>query len=180
MCARRARTRGGSHSPGIFRRPVGVPSCGGTNGAGAAGTRHVVGGRSPSHCDDPAALAADDSIAHVDRLRADRWHVGFCERVGCAGLLGQVEGRNAVSVSEWMDKQSKQWRAGVKVVAIDMCTVFKAAITACLPHAILVVDLFHVVRLVNNAVTEVRAASRSGTGAGEAARAIASGSCVTG
>jgi transposase len=55
---------------------------------------------------------------------ADRWHVGFCDLTGGAGLLGQVEGRTATSVSEWIDAQSRAWRAAVRVVAIDMCTVF--------------------------------------------------------
>jgi transposase len=80
----------------------------------------------------------------------------FCDLTGGAGLLGQVEGRNAASASHWIEQQSAAWRSGVKVVAIDMCTVFKAAVTASLPHAVLVVDLFHIVQLANNAVTEVR------------------------
>ena len=33
----------------------------------------------------------------------------------------------------------------IKAVAIDMCTVFKAAVREALPHALLVVDHFHVV-----------------------------------
>ena len=41
-------------------------------------------------------------------------------------------------------------------MAIDMCTVFKAAIRHVLPHALLVVDHFHAVQLANRAVTEVR------------------------
>ena len=94
--------------------------------------------------------------ADVWEVVADRWHVGFVDLTGGAGLLGQVEGRTSASVSEWIDAQSRAWRSGVRVVAIDMCTVFKAAITASLPHAILVVDLFHVVQLANNAFTEVR------------------------
>jgi transposase len=44
----------------------------------------------------------------------------------------------------------------VKVVAIDMCTVFKAAIRRSLPHAAIVVDRFHLAQLANVAVTEVR------------------------
>jgi transposase len=44
----------------------------------------------------------------------------------------------------------------VQVVAIDMCTVFKAAVRDSLPHATLVVDRFHVAQLANAAVTEVR------------------------
>lgn len=65
---------------------------------------------------------------------ADRWHVGLVDLVGGAGLLGQVEGRTAASVSAWIGAQTRQWRAGVQVVTIDMCTVFKAAGRDSLPH----------------------------------------------
>jgi transposase len=65
---------------------------------------------------------------------ADRWYVGLVDLVGGAGLLGQVEGRTAASVSAWIGAQTRQWRAGVQVVAIDMCTVFKAAVRDSLPH----------------------------------------------
>jgi transposase len=41
-------------------------------------------------------------------------------------------------------------------VAIDMCTIFKAAIRDALPRARLVVDHFHLVQLANQALTEVR------------------------
>lgn len=94
--------------------------------------------------------------AEVWEVVPDRWHVGFCDLTGGAGLLGQVEGRTVASVSEWIEAQAAEWRAGVKAVAIDMCTVFKAAVTTSLPHAVLVVDRFHIVQLANNAVIEVR------------------------
>ncbi|WP_051450234.1 ISL3 family transposase [Actinospica robiniae] len=87
---------------------------------------------------------------------ADKWHVGMVDLGGGAGLLGQVEGRTAETLSAWIEAQSPQWRAGVQVVAIDMCTVFKAAIRTSLPHAALVVDRFHVAQLANTALTEVR------------------------
>jgi transposase len=87
---------------------------------------------------------------------ADRWHIGFVDLTGGAGLLGQVEGRTAASVSAWIEAQSMQWRRGVQVAAIDMCTVFKAAVRDSLPHTTLVVDRFHVVQLANTALTEVR------------------------
>jgi transposase len=70
--------------------------------------------------------------ADVWEVVADRWHVGFCDLTRGAGLLGQVEGHTAASVSEWIEQQSAAWRTGVKTVAIDMCTVFKAAVTASL------------------------------------------------
>ncbi|WP_327739858.1 transposase [Streptomyces nojiriensis] len=65
---------------------------------------------------------------------ADRWHVGLVDLVGGAGLLGQVEGRTTASASACIGARTRQWRARVQVVAIDMCTVFKAAVREPLPH----------------------------------------------
>jgi len=45
----------------------------------------------------------------------------------------------------------------VRHVVIDMCTAFKAAVATALPHAMLVVDHFHVVQLANAVIDEVRA-----------------------
>jgi transposase len=86
----------------------------------------------------------------------DRWHVGFVDISGGQGLLGQVEGRTAATVIDWLDQRPRAWRDHIKYVAIDMCTVFAAAITAGLPGATIVVDHFHVVQLANKAVDEVR------------------------
>lgn len=64
----------------------------------------------------------------IGEVVADRRHVGLVDLVGGAGLLGQVEGLTAASVSVWSGARTRQWRAGIQVVAIDMCTVFKAAV----------------------------------------------------
>jgi transposase len=86
----------------------------------------------------------------------DRWHVGFVDIGGGQGLLGQVEGRTAAAVTDWLGQRGAQWCEQVRYVAIDMCTVFASAITAGLPQATIVVDHFHVVQLANKAVDEVR------------------------
>lgn len=87
---------------------------------------------------------------------AHRWHVGFCDLSGGQGLLAQVEGRTTAAVTGWLIARPPAWREQFQAVAIDMCTVFKAAIRQVLPHALLVVDHFHIVQLANRAVTEVR------------------------
>jgi transposase len=87
---------------------------------------------------------------------ADRWHVGFVDLSAGQGLLAQVEGRTTAAVVGWLAERPAEWLAGIRAVAIDMCTVFKAAIAKTLPHAVTVVDHFHVVQLANRAVTEVR------------------------
>ena len=100
-------------------------------------------------------LAGTDQ-GDVWEVLADTWHIGFTDLSGGTGLLGQVEGRTAASVSGWIEAQTPAWRTSVQVVAIDMCTVFKAAVRESLPHARLVVDRFHVAQLANTALTEVR------------------------
>nr|WP_228559510.1 transposase family protein [Catenulispora pinisilvae] len=37
----------------------------------------------------------------VWEVATDRWHIGMVDLTGGAGLLGQVEGRNATSVNQW-------------------------------------------------------------------------------
>ncbi|WP_346533850.1 ISL3 family transposase [Micromonospora sp. DPT] len=86
----------------------------------------------------------------------DRWHVGFCDLSDGQGLLGQVEGRTAQVVADWLLARPPAWRDQVRYVAIDMCTIFKSAVERVLPHAQLVVDHFHLMQLANATVTEVR------------------------
>ncbi|MEV7238985.1 transposase [Streptomyces sp. NPDC051020] len=75
---------------------------------------------------------------------------------GEQGLLGQVEGRTAQVVIDWLADRDQAWRDAVRYVAIDMCTIFKSAIRRVLPQAALVVDHFHLVQLANQTITEVR------------------------
>jgi transposase len=87
---------------------------------------------------------------------ADRWHTGFTDLTGDQGLLGQVEGRSAADAGAWLAAQSPTWRDGVQIVAIDMCSAYRAAVRAHLPQATVVVDHFHVVQLANQTVSAVR------------------------
>jgi transposase len=87
---------------------------------------------------------------------AERWHTGFVDLAGAHGLLGQVPGRAAADAGAWLAARTPGWRAGVRVVAIDMCSAYRAAVRQHLPHARLVVDHFHLVQLANRTVAEVR------------------------
>jgi transposase len=71
-------------------------------------------------------------------------------------LLGLVPGRSGAAVTTWLTAQPQAWRAGIEVVALDPSAPFAAAIRRLLPQATLVVDHWHLVRLANQAVTEVR------------------------
>lgn len=97
-----------------------------------------------------------DSATGEYALLADRWHTCFADLSGNQGLLGQIEGRTADDAAYWLASQRPAWRDGVKIVAIDMCTIYAAAVRRMLPNATLVVDLFHVVQLATKMVGDVR------------------------
>jgi transposase len=96
----------------------------------------------------------EDSGEYV--LLADRWHTCFFDLAGDQGLLGQVEGRTADDAAYWMWQAGPAWRDHVEVVAIDMCSIYASAVRRMLPHATLVVDLFHVVQLAVKMTGDVR------------------------
>jgi transposase len=75
---------------------------------------------------------------------------------GSGGLLGQASGRTKATVVTWLDERGQAWKDAVAVVAMDPCATYRAAVAEALPHARIVADHFHLVRLANQAVTDVR------------------------
>lgn len=102
-----------------------------------------------------ARFALDPDTGTFEQV-TDRWHTGFTDLTGGQGLLGQVEGRASGDAGAWLAARTQAWRDDVQVVAIDMCSAYRAAVRAHLPHATLVVDHFHVVQLANQMVSAVR------------------------
>jgi len=75
---------------------------------------------------------------------------------GSGGLFAQINGRNSKSVIEWIEQQSDSWRAGITHVAIDISSTYAKVVREALPHAIVILDRFHLVALANRAVTDYR------------------------
>jgi transposase len=88
--------------------------------------------------------------------RTERFESNFTDLSGQGRLLGQVAGRTGKAVTGWLDDRGDDWKNQVQYVAIDPCAVYRSAVTRALPHAVIVVDHFHLVRLANQAVTKVR------------------------
>jgi transposase len=88
--------------------------------------------------------------------RTERFETNFTDLSGTGRLLGQVAGRTGKAVTGWLDDRGQDWKDQVAFVAIDPCAVYRSAVTKALPHAVIVVDHFHLVRLANQAVTRVR------------------------
>lgn len=90
------------------------------------------------------------------RIAHDRWHTGIVDAADTAGLLAHIDGRTAAKVSEWLQRQPDSWRSGITHVTIDLSASYLRAVTDALPDAVVVADRFHLVRLANDMLTEVR------------------------
>jgi transposase len=71
-------------------------------------------------------------------------------------LIDVLPARSATAVTAWLATKPGRWLAGVDHVVIDPYQPYAAAVAAGLPDARLVVDHFHVIRLANAALDEVR------------------------
>lgn len=111
--------------------------------------------------DDPARTAGVTSLG-VDetrflarkRNRATVYVTGMVD-LDRKLLLDVQLGRSGKVVSDWLEAQPLEWRRFVRVAAIDAFRGYATGIAGCL-DADLVLDRFHVVRLANQAVDDVR------------------------
>lgn len=73
------------------------------------------------------------------------------------GLLCDViEGRSAARLRHWLAGRPQRWLAGVEVVTIDPHEAYRLGLLPDLAHATVVADPFHIVRLANRAIDDVR------------------------
>jgi transposase len=101
-------------------------------------------------------------LAHVERIAIDEIHLGkrhkFITLVldlesGAVLFVGDGKGADALKPF-W--KRLKAARAKIKAVATDMSPAYIAAVLRNLPRARLVFDRFHVMKLLNEKLTELR------------------------
>jgi transposase len=89
-------------------------------------------------------------------VKLETFETNFVDLAGFQSLLGQASGRTKANVIAWLDERGQAWKDAVRVVAMDPCATYRAAVAEALPHALIVADHFHLVRLANQAVTDVR------------------------
>ena len=71
-------------------------------------------------------------------------------------LVDVLPARSATAVTGWLGAKPAPWLAGIDHVVIDPYQPYATAVAAGLPDARLVVDHFHVIRLANATLDEVR------------------------
>ena len=90
--------------------------------------------------------------------RTDPWMTSIVDLdpAHAGGILGLAPGRTGACVEAWLELQTSAFRDAVAVVAIDPSAPYAAGIRRALPNARIVLDHWHLVRLANQMVTEVR------------------------
>lgn len=71
-------------------------------------------------------------------------------------VIDLFEGRSASKLRRWTEERPKSWRRGVEVVALDLTDTYRSGLSPYLSHARRVADPFHVVRVANRTVDQVR------------------------
>ncbi len=115
-----------------------------------------------SKVDDPARLEGVTALGMDEtnflRARRDRptlFVSGLVDTVS-GRLLDVVADRTALAIASWLARRDRRWLARVGVVALDPYRGFANAVGVHLGHATLVVDHFHVIRLANAVIDDVR------------------------
>ena len=78
-------------------------------------------------------------------------------------LLDIVPGRDAEGPTAWLLAQPEAWRDGIDWGVLDLSGAYRRAFEAALPQARQVADPFHVVRLANGCIDEVRRRTQNDT-----------------
>ena len=71
-------------------------------------------------------------------------------------VVDMVEGNAAKDLRGWCARQAPEWMGGIEVVATDLTEHYRAGMSPYLDHTIRVADPFHVVRVANRCVDQVR------------------------
>lgn len=115
----------------------------------------------PTRLDGVAVLGIDEHCWRHTK-KGDKYVTVFIDLTpvrdgtGPARLLDMVSGKNKAVVTDWLEARSQQWRDAVEVVAMDGFTGFKSASEDKLPQATEVMDPFHVVALMGEAMDVTR------------------------
>ena len=102
------------------------------------------------------ALGLDETLfGREGRWRTCRWCTSIVDVTG-GQLLDIVGGRDAEAPIGWLLAQPEAWRDGIAWGTLDLSGAYRRTFEVVLPEAGQVADPFHVIRLANNSIDEVR------------------------
>ena len=113
-------------------------------------------GADTSRTDGVTALGLDEILMfRRGRYREKQWGTTIVDaRRG--KLLDIVAGRSAAGATRWIRGRSQRWRKRVRWAVMDLSGPYRKAFGDTVPHAKQIADPFHVVKLANSTVDDVR------------------------
>ena len=102
------------------------------------------------------ALGLDETMFnHVGPWRKQCWSTSIVD-VARGVLLDVVPGRDSAGPCKWLGQRTPEWRALIRWATLDLSGPYRAVFDTMLPDATQVADPFHVVKLANSKLDEVR------------------------
>lgn len=102
------------------------------------------------------ALGVDEVLfARQGRWRTQAWSTSIVD-VASGQLLDVIEGRSAAGLCAWLAAMPPEWRDGICWAVLDLSGPWRLAFDTMLPDAGQVADPFHLVKLANERLDEVR------------------------
>ena len=102
------------------------------------------------------ALGLDETLMwRRGKFKTRAWATSVVD-TSAGRLLDMVRGRSAAASVAWIMNRPPEWRKNVKWAVLDLAGSYRAAFDTALPHARQVADPFHVVKLANGALDDVR------------------------
>lgn len=112
--------------------------------------------------EDPArigvveALGLDEVLfARLGRWRTLQWSTSIVD-VNAGQLLDLIEGRSSAGACEWLADRDQAWLSTIRWAVLDLSGPWRLAFNTMLPGAVQVADPFHLVKLANSRLDEVR------------------------
>jgi transposase len=103
-----------------------------------------------------AALGVDEVLfARLGRWRTQMWSTSIVD-VSRGQLLDVIEGRTATGLCEWLAAMPDGWRDAICWAVLDLSGPWRSAFDTMLPDAVQVADPFHLIKLANQRLDEVR------------------------
>lgn len=110
----------------------------------------------PDRIGDVEALGLDETLfARLGRWRTQHWSTSVVD-VGRGQLLDVVPGRSSAGACEWLAARDQAWLDAIDWAVLDLSGPWRLAFTTMLPDATQVADPFHLVKLANTRLDEVR------------------------
>lgn len=102
------------------------------------------------------ALGLDETMFnHTGPWRKQCWSTSIVD-VARGVLLDVVPGRDSAGACKWLSERDAVWRDRIRWATLDLSGPYRAVFDTMLPDATQVADPFHVVKLANSKLDEVR------------------------